>query len=79
MVCLLPGGGRQCGRGQGPGPAGAAGGGRRGDRLPLAWQGRVKKEVCGQPAVEARPRARDGSRSRRGALAERAAAGGAPG
>jgi hypothetical protein len=29
-----------------------------------------KKEVCGQPTVEARARARDGSRSRWGALAE---------
>jgi hypothetical protein len=29
-----------------------------------------KKEVCGQPTVEARARARDGSLSRWGALAE---------
>jgi hypothetical protein len=37
-----------------------------------------KKEVCGQPAVEARARARDGSRSsssRWGALAEQGGAG----
>jgi hypothetical protein len=34
-----------------------------------------KKEVCGQPAVEARARARDGSRSRWGALAEQGEAG----
>jgi hypothetical protein len=36
---------------------------------------REKKEVCGQPAVEARARARDGSRSRWGALAELGEAG----
>ena len=34
-----------------------------------------KKEVYGQPAVEARARARDGSRSRWGALAEQGEAG----
>ena len=34
-----------------------------------------KKEVCGQPTVEARARARDGSRSRWGALAEQGEAG----
>jgi hypothetical protein len=36
-----------------------------------------KKEVCGQPAVEARARLRDGSRSRWGALAEQGEAGSA--
>jgi hypothetical protein len=36
-------------------------------------KGVEKKEVCGQPAVEARARARDGSRSRWGALAEQGA------
>jgi hypothetical protein len=34
-----------------------------------------KKEVCGQPTVEARARARDGCRSRWGALAEQGEAG----
>jgi hypothetical protein len=34
-----------------------------------------KKEVCGQPTVGARARARDGSRSRLGALAEQGEAG----
>jgi UDP-sugar transporter A1/2/3 len=34
-----------------------------------------KKEVCGQPTVEARARTRDGSRSRWGALAEQGEAG----
>jgi hypothetical protein len=34
-----------------------------------------KKEVCRQPTVEARARARDGSRSRWGALAEQGEAG----
>ena len=34
-----------------------------------------KKEVCGQPTAEARARARDGSRSRRGAPAEQGEAG----
>jgi hypothetical protein len=34
-----------------------------------------KKEVCGQPTVEARAQARDGSRRRWGALAEQGEAG----